>query len=204
MATKDRHSSSVIYILSLAGIVLLALLWMRRWAESRPEIRRALGSGNDQLEAGWISDTNLWLQSPNAVSDIIYGYTAEDELMAINASSGSVRWKRHMSEPEIGVRALLSTQGFVYTVTATDVHAYEAATGELAWSTYLGEGHVSIYFQVDGPILRIYYGDNIIALSPLSGKVLSRKPADDIQWIQGNMEIQLGGPTSGWTMAGID
>jgi len=190
--------------IGLIAILLLAYIGLNVWFELPPKISRQIDIGKGQLETVWIRDITLWFQSSNWVSNTVYAFTTTEELLAVNSRTGSILWQRHLPQDELGVRGLFATDRAIYTVTATEIHAYDALTGELVWSTRLGDGHVMLDFQAEDALLRVYYGNRIIELSPETGQVLSNQPRGDIEWITNNIEIHHALPDQGAVMVGID
>ena len=97
----------------------------------------------------WSHDTGAWVQSTPAVSGgMVYSTALIDgapRVVALNASSRGARvWTAqlpHAPDPEF---SLTVAGGLVY-VPGTDfgeLHALEAATGEIAWTSSVGSGYV--------------------------------------------------------------
>ncbi len=99
---------------------------------------------------------------------------------------------------------MLTTNRVIFTITAAEAYAYQPSTGDRIWATQLGNGHVVMYFQMEGSLLRVYYGDRIIEISPETGQILRDQAGDDIEWIENNVEIHSSSPGQGTGMIGVD
>ena len=116
---------------------------------------------------------------------------SRDNLRAINPVDGSTVWTVGLPlERGGGARGLLRNQDTVFVITSIFADAYEKTTGELNWSTRLGDGHVPVNPQLDSDTLRIYYGKELIELDPDTGKMLTTIPRDNTAWISGNVILQ--------------
>jgi outer membrane protein assembly factor BamB len=122
----------------------------------------------------------------------------------MNGYNGSIVWEKNLNPDEVGVRGILSTDRTVVTITTTDAYAYKTSTGDLLWSTKLGDGHVAINVQSENSLVRVYYGQKIIELSPETGKIITEQPAYNIDWIEHNIEIHRFSPDQRSGMIGID
>ena len=176
-------------IMILAITLVAGFACMRSYFQSPSQIIRQIGTSNDRVELAWTKNIGIWFQSSIWTSDTIYAYTTSENLIAFDSNTGLLFWEKNLPINEQGVTALLATNQIVFTVTATDVHAYRSLTGDWIWSTRLGDGHVSISAQTEGSLLRVYYGDKIFEISQGSGEILNEQSIGDINWIQNGVVI---------------
>lgn len=104
-------------------------------------------------------------------------------LFAFDAKTGLVKWKLDLSVPKGAIAVFLSDNKNVYIVSATDVTAYAASSGETVWETELGSGHVSIQAVLVDDFMEIFYGDKKFIVDLENGEILSSEafafyPAD--------------------------
>ena len=128
----------------------------------------------------WSHDTGAWVQSTPAVSGgMVYSTALIDgapRVVALNASSGARVWTAqlpHAPDPEF---SLTVAGGLVY-VPGTDfgeLHALEAATGEIAWTSSVGSGYVrSAPTVLDGVVYQTVVNE-AYALDEPTGEVIWR------------------------------
>ncbi len=203
---KIRLSPDWIWLpaLLVISIILAAWLALMNWVTPPPKVIRRLGTRTIPLMVLWSRETAFPFQSADAASGALYVYSTEDHLMALKGSTGHRLWDRKLPVEEAGVRQLVNDGRSVFTVTATKAYAYDASTGSWLWSRTLGDGHVGIYAQMDNSILRVYYGTRIIELSPKTGEVLRDQENGNIEWVEGNVQIQQAAPDPASRMVGID
>lgn len=175
-------------------IMMVVLLWIFQiWLKRpQPHISHVLGSSTQQVDVLWLKQ-EIFTQMAGNGSGVIYAMPiTRDELKTINISNGVIYWEVKLPlERGGGARGLLTEQNTVFVATSVFVDAYKRETGELKWSTQLGDGHVSVIPQLDSNILRIYYGDKLIELDPETGKILTMVPKDAIVWMSGNIILQV-------------
>jgi outer membrane protein assembly factor BamB len=179
--------------------VLIILFLISDWISNRPETKtiRQVGSSSDYMQILWTRKMYLWDYIADWNSNMLYVVeTGSEKLLAIDSLTGASIWEIPLNVPtksgelnEYGVRYLLAVDRTVFSVTSTSVNAYRASTGELLWSTKIGDGHVAIRAQYDGSLIRVYYGEELIEISKKTGEILTRQPMGDIVWIQNNVEI---------------
>lgn len=93
-----------------------------------------------------LEETTLFHQ-PNANSraSLIYTFTQEGAIGAVNPKDGSLIW-RHLLSPATGstTRVLKAVEGRDYVVSGhnSEVNAWSASTGRLFWSHHLDSGRV--------------------------------------------------------------
>ena len=130
----------------------------------------------------WSYDTGAWVQSTPAVNGEVVYSTAliggEARVVALNASSGARVWTAqlpHASDPEFSPTV---TGGLVY-VPGTDfgeLHALEAATGEIAWSASVGSGYVRSAPRVL---------DGVVYQTVVNEAYALEEPTGDVMWRYG-------------------
>ncbi|MCJ7433630.1 MAG: PQQ-like beta-propeller repeat protein [Anaerolineales bacterium] len=168
-------------------VVLLGMLqaWLQR---PLPRITHILGSSTQHVDVLWFKQEDISNQiTTNAGGMAFMMPLAQDALIALDVRSGATIWNIQLPFEQSGVRGMRADQDTIFTVTSIRADAYEATTGELKWSTRLGDGHVSVIPQLDAGVLRVYYGDNLLELDPETGKILVLKPKESIVWVIGNI-----------------
>jgi len=187
-----------------APIIIIAImvsLWIAQiWYQQRsqiPHITRTLGSTTQHVNILWLrQDISPYI----ATSDgMVYAISLTwNRLVAFDIKTGSNEWEVGLPFEQRGTESLFVNKNTIFTVNATSAYAYETATGELKWSTKLGDGHVSIVSQLDADELRIQYGDKLIELDPETGKILAggQKPQNT------GINIRLVGGKDKWICAG--
>jgi outer membrane protein assembly factor BamB len=175
-------------------IILAILLWkVPEWLEKPlPQIAHTFASSTESNEVIWLADWSFTKITGNE-SRVIYAmpYTREN-LMALDVNDGSVIWRTELPlERGGGARGLTANQDAVFVATSIFVDAYKTDTGELKWSTRIGDGHVSVITQLDSNLIRVYYGSNLIELDPEIGAITSITPKNDIVWKLGNRTLQV-------------
>jgi outer membrane protein assembly factor BamB len=175
-------------------IMLVALIWIFQiWLERhQPRISHVLGTSTQHVDVLW-SNQEIFTQVTSNEDGAIYAMPiTRGNFRAIDIHDGSTTWEVDLPlEKGGGAAGMLATQNKIFIVTSIFVDAYEATTGELKWSTKLGDGHVSVIPQLDSNILRIYYGDKLIELEPETGKILTMIPKDAIVWVSDNIILQV-------------
>ena len=174
-------------------IALILLLWfMPEWLNKpTPLIVRTLGSSTQHVDVLWFRQDFAATRIAANDNEMVFAMSSTwDSLIAINAQTGATVWKAPLSLERRDTRSLLANQDTVFVVTTITVDAYDAKTGQLKWSTELGQGHVSIMSQLDADVLRVYYGDKIFELDSETGKILDTLPKGAIVWISGNTVLK--------------
>lgn len=169
-----------------------------------PQINRQLDPSNEHVELLWTKQEYFLFQDPIWAENTVYAYAPPDYLIAFNGVSGGIFWKKKLPFSESGIRDFLASISALYNVTTTDVYAYTASFGDPIWETHLGDGHVSIFSQLEDSLLRIYYGNKIFEISPVSGKILKGQDSGNIYWIEDNVEIHTVSPNQSIGMRGVD
>ncbi len=173
--------------------VVLVLLWIVPILLEKPEpppITRTLGSSTQHVEVLWFrQDISPYI----AASDgMLYAMPLSwYSLAAFDIKTGSKNWEVELPFERSGVRGLLANEEAVFTVNATRADAYELATGKLKWSAELGVGHVSVFFQLDSGVLRIYYGNMLYEFDPNTGRLFHQMPKDTIAWVSGDVVLKV-------------
>jgi outer membrane protein assembly factor BamB len=188
---RDWLSGRGALALFILLVVLFAVLqaWLQR---PLPRITHTLGSSTQQVDVLWFKQDDFSNMVATNAGEMAFMIPLElDNLIAINVKTGTVVWKVELPFERSGARGgLLADQDTVFAVPGGSVDAYEAKTGELRWSTRLGDEHVSIVSQLDSDRVRVYYGDKLFELDSESGKILTVLPKDDIVWISGDVVIK--------------
>ena len=183
----------------IVGLFIILFL-ISNWVSNRPEpkVTRQVGPSSNNVQTLWVQKMYLWYYVADWDSNTVYvaEHGTNQKLLAINSLTGVTIWEVSLMGgdgqkrlSQYGVSYLLAADQTVFTVTSTNVNAYRASTGELLWSTKLGDGHVAIRAQDEGSLIRVYYGDDIFEISQVSGEIITKLPKDDIVWIQNNVEV---------------
>ncbi len=176
----------------ILAIVFIVLIWIvQLWLQKPlPLITHALGSSTQHVNTLWIRQEISTWPTASANGKVFTMLIDSDSLAAIDIKTGATIWKTALSFEQSGARGILANQNTVFVVTTLNVDAYDAKTGELKWSTKLGDGHVSIICQLDSDVLRVYYGDKIYELDSGTGKILDTLPKGLTIWISGNTVLR--------------
>jgi len=169
-------------------IILIAFLLAVEWVSNRsePKITRQVGRSSENVQTLWENDLFFWDYVAEWDSNTINVIDPKTgKLLSIDGLTGETVWTARIP---YGAFYLFAIDQKVFTVTYY-VSAFRSSTGELLWTTKLGDGHVPIYAQEEGALLRIYYGDKIFEVSQESGEIISEQPKGDIVWIQNNVEV---------------
>jgi outer membrane protein assembly factor BamB len=174
-------------------ITVVVLLWVfQLWLERpQPRISHVLGSSTQDVDVLWFTQ-DIFTKITGNSGGVIYAmpYTRES-LRAIDIHKGTTKWEVELPlERGGGASGLLTDQNTVFVATSVFIDAYEITSGELKWSTNLGDGHVSVIPQLDSNVLRIYYGEKLIEIDPETGKILTAIPKDATAWVSGNIILQ--------------
>lgn len=184
----SRRGALALFI-TMVVLILGFQIWLKR---PQPRISHVLGSSTQHVDMLWIKqgDTSNNVAA-NADGVIFMMPITEDSITAIDAKSANTIWKVELPFERSGPRGMLADKNTIFTVDSTRADAYETTTGELKWSTELGDGHVSVIPQLDSNILRIYYGDKLIEIDPKTGKILGTASKGITAWISGNIAFQI-------------
>ncbi|MEW5873381.1 MAG: PQQ-binding-like beta-propeller repeat protein [Chloroflexota bacterium] len=179
------------------ALFVLFMVWggLRNWQNKPPVYVRTLigGTGDPDVQAIYKFSHSSGDTGAVNPSGVYYSYDSiKDFLFAFETRSGTYLWQR---KPPLkqggGVGAIIVSQSTLYVTTALGVYACNAATGDVIWSSVLGEGHVSVVSQLEQErsILRIYYGDTIFEIDPITGEILRSWPKGDLLWLEDQIEI---------------
>lgn|SRR5574341_1483863 len=159
--------------------------------KNQRRITHSLGSSTQHVDVLWVKQETFTKVTSDDNRTIYAMPISRDTLRAINAVDGSTVWTIRLPlERGGGARGLLTNQKTVFVITSIFVDAYEKTTGELKWSTRLGDGHVAVIAQLDSDTLRIYYGEELIELDPKTGEMLTTMPRGNTTWVSGNVILQ--------------
>jgi outer membrane protein assembly factor BamB len=177
----------LVFFIALVLLLWLVLEWLKK---PSPTIIRTLGSSTQHVNVLWFKQNFFTLAAVNT-GGVVYAMPLDRKsLLTFDNRSGTTLWSVKLPSDQSGVRDLHADQDTVFVVNTLSVYAYEAKTGELKWSTELGQGHVSIIGQLDSGVIRVYYGDQIYELDAGTGKTLSTLPKDSTVWISGNTVLK--------------
>lgn len=138
----------------------------------------------------WRKDEFYSLMAPSSKRRVFLMQSPTNNLFAVDSKVGNTIWSIEPPIGQGGVRGLLANENTVFIITTLNVNAYKAETGELQWSTKLGNGHVGIISQLDSDILRIYYGNDIHEIDTETGEILMSYPKDDTLWVLNNIVLK--------------
>jgi outer membrane protein assembly factor BamB len=174
-------------------IVLTIMLWTIHACSQSPQqhIVHSLGASTQEVDVLWLKQ-EVFTQT-TGYGEIMYAMPiSRDSLKAINISDGTTLWNTALPlERGGGARGLLANPNAVFVTTSIFADAYDPNTGELIWSTSLGDGHVSVVPQLDTKLLRVYYGNRLIDLETETGKIIASTDKDDVVWISENTILQI-------------
>jgi outer membrane protein assembly factor BamB len=161
---------------------------------TKPKFAFEMGSSTDDLDLQWTHR----IAPPDFANDVVVGDDTavafltrghEANLAAFDGSTGSPKWNTAVPFEKSLLQWFLYGYHTIFAVTSLGVDAYDVQTGQLLWSTELGQGRVPVRPQLDGLVLRIYYGETMYELDPVSGKIISNVPRQNLYWIVGHIEI---------------
>lgn len=177
-------SKRLLVRLIVFGIAFLAL-WINRTPPEEPlRVVRNLSSSSREINVLWVRENIPPLIKADSEGVIFATQLYGDGILeAVDAVSGSPLWKIDLPWELGGAVELLVDAKMVYVTSSTHMNAYDKKGGKLRWSVELGKGHVSIVSQLDGEILRVYYGDKIFEIDTEAGEIITSKPKEDIIWI---------------------
>lgn len=179
------RGKAVLFILAI-----LVLSELPYWLEkSGPKAIHSIALPSQSISVLWIDAENYSRIATNG-SSIIFAIPFTGDVEAINIHNGGIVWKVELPPERGGARELLANQEAVFVVTSIFLDAYKITTGELMWSTKLGDGHVSIFLQLDDDLLRVYYGDQIIEVDTKTGKIINVISNTSTVWVQDNIILQ--------------
>ncbi len=189
----------------LIGFVLVLLLgscvalqdYMQR--RTRPSFAYGMGSSTDNLDLQWVHH----IAPPDFANDVVVGDDTavvflisghEASLAAFDGSTGSPKWITAVPFEKSLLQWFLYGHHTIFAVTSLGIDAYDVQTGQLLWSTELGQGRVPVRPQLDGSVLRIYYGETVYELDLVSGKIISSLPRQELYWMVSHIEIHQPSP----------
>jgi outer membrane protein assembly factor BamB len=118
------------------------------------------------------------------------------ELAAFPLAQGEETWSTPVPFVRSAVVLLLADETSVYAITVTGADAYDASTGTLLWSSTLGVGHVEVDGQLEGAVVRVYYGETVFEIDKKTGSVVASYPKGSLLWQVGSLQI-IRDPESG-------
>lgn len=185
-------------------IVLVLVIFLSLYSliqKTQPYLTYTLGTLDQGFELAWYKDVGFASFVSNSDGVIFALPIGGEKLFAFDAKTGLTYWETDLSFEQSGMRVFLGDVSSVYIVSSINVNAYDAKTGNIRWSTKLGDGHVAIEAQLDGDLLKIYYGNRLYEIEPETGKILYIKPGvahgDYPTFKIVNDEFLLTGSTSG-------
>jgi len=178
--------------LFLVVVLIILLTALPSWLDRpKPRIIHVLGSSSQHVDVLWFNQDNISnLITTNGSGMAFAMDLARDNLIAIDIRRGTTIWKKGIPFDHSDVRNLLADEHTVFAVTGIGVDAYKATTGELKWSTKLGDGHVSIVPQLDSGKVRVYYGGTLFEIDSATGKVLSALSKNNVVWVLNDIALQ--------------
>jgi hypothetical protein len=118
------------------------------------------------------------------------------KLAAISLAGGEELWSTNVPFVNSDLVLLLGDETSLYAVTRTGADAYVASAGWHLWTSTLGVGHVEVDGQLEGEVVRVYYGENVFELDKKTGSVVASYPKGNLLWQVGSLQI-MRGPESG-------
>lgn len=171
--------------------VMLLLILSACLQRPQTQIIHTLGTSTQHVDVLWFRQEIFTQTTDNSGEVIFVMPISRDSLMAIDIRDGTTIWNTKLPiERGGGARKILANQNTVFVATSIYMDAYDKTTGDLKWSTKLGDGHVSVIPQLDSDLLRVYYGDRLIEIDPNDGEIVTETPKNEIVWMFGNMILQ--------------
>lgn len=196
---KSSSRQAFIIFVALVLVILLSLYLLIQ--QTRPKLTYTLGVLDQGFELVWYKDAGFASFVSNSNGIIFALPIGEEKLVAFDAKTGLMYWETDLSFEQRGMRVFLADVLSAYIVTSTTVDAYDTKTGNVKWSTKLGDGHVAIEAQLDCDLLKVYYGDRLYEIASENGEILYIKPGiahEDYPTFKiVNDEFLLTGSTSG-------
>ncbi len=191
IAGLKRNWKASIFFGAIILLTLAQLVLQRINAQNRlhPKLAYSIQSSTENLKinqnySGILEDA--WVVTANKQGGF---YTAgNDYITSFDFSSGEYLWKVKPPGFYFPDRLILDGEN-IFGTTPLGIEAYDAITGRWKWSIEMGSGHVNVTPQLDGSILRVYYGDLIFEIEPDSGEILHKEPRGNVEWIQGDVEL---------------
>lgn len=177
------------YLIFITIISMLLVVQFSLERVNHPTILHTLSSTEKSLNVLWLKNdlSDQMIANENMLFVVS---SARDKLIAYDLFTGSVIWEKARPYSRPGARGLAIYESMVFVVNSEAVDAYNTTTGELIWTTFLGDGHTSVILQVEGGILRVYYGSYLFEIDPLTGSILSKDYQEKVMWITGNILIR--------------
>lgn len=121
-------------------------------------------------------------------SDALY-FVFNWELRKVDLSTGTEIWT--ISDRSFwGANFIFVENEKVYLLSSTQLSAVSSNGKGVVWTTRLGNGHVDFSGQIDGPIIRVYYGNQVFEIDADSGAILRDYQRENILWKDNQIEIK--------------
>lgn len=188
MKTKFFQAKTLIPVAILIALLISSILsfYQSRVPKKPPIIRQV--SLNSHFSQLWEKQFDLGYCTVNADPRSLYACTGDNYIVAMDIATGSIIWRNDMLYLN-GARSLIKSSDTIFATSTFNIYAFNSKDGTCLWSTKLGNGGVGMMLQLDGNILRVYYGDNIIEIDPANGQILKTSPVGSILWITRGIEI---------------
>lgn len=185
---RMKKSWKVLILLGLISSFSL-FLWVNEQNLLRPKFTHSIRFSTENLKI--VRDYSKILDDAWVVTadskGIIYT-SGNNDIASFDSNLGKFLWKTKPPGFYYPDWLIFGDDG-LFGTTALGIEVYDVNTGRWKWSIEIGSGHVRVIPQLDGKILRVYYGDSIVDIKPDSGEILNKEPRDNLEWIQGNVEL---------------
>jgi hypothetical protein len=171
----------LIVLLTLLGSILIV-----DWIQENTKLSRKVldVNRNSALLATWIPGSPIAALTVDR--DLVYYIRDMDILTSRNMNTSAVNWTKNIGFG--GARAIEIYQNRILILTVLDLISYDT-TGQRLWTTHLGVGHVETILEMEANSVRIYYGDTIFFINPLSGEIEAKIPRNNVLWENTNIQI---------------
>lgn len=189
MNNKFTSSNFKIIIFSITITVFFLFLVTLNFPPAKKEnrISRNYESNNNSTSFLKISLSDR----PGALAldgaDALY-FVFDWELRKIDVSTGQEIWAI-IDRSFWGANFIFIENEMVYLLSSTQLSAVSSNGESVVWTTRLGNGHVDFLGQIDGPIIRVYYGNRIFEIDANDGTILHDYQRENVLWKDRQVEI---------------
>lgn len=180
----SRRSAPIALLIVIVSVMIVIQILVEKI--NYPKILHTINPTETDATVIWSND-DLSDQMIATGSMLVVVTAGGDELIARDLLTRKTVWKTNRPSTRPGARGLVVYENMIFVSSSVAVDAYNLTSGELVWTTFLGEGHVDVILQIDSEILRVYYGDYMYQIDPLTGFVLSKSEKEKTLWVAENI-----------------
>ncbi|MBE7436685.1 MAG: PQQ-binding-like beta-propeller repeat protein [Anaerolineales bacterium] len=180
----SRRSAPIALLIVIVSVMIVIQILVEKI--NHPKILHTINPTETNATVIWSNDelSDQMIASGN----MLLAVTADgDELIAYDLLTRKTVWKTNRPSTRPGARGLVVYENMIFLPNSVAVDAYNLTSGELVWTIFLGDGHVDVILQIDGEILRVYYGDYIYQIDPSTGAILSKTNKEKTLWTVENI-----------------